>query len=146
MPVTSFHHSIFITSHRIIAAPSSLPHRFQQLPSTTPRGWHSGLLVPQAPTADHHASDQTSGTIRMARTRIPRPALPVAPQPGYHSQLEPESNNLVRVAAEQPEMAALPPVLAQRMTQRFGIFCTTASGSGAVRGRRRGLTVPRSSP
>ncbi|KAH9954876.1 hypothetical protein BC827DRAFT_924222 [Russula dissimulans] len=125
----------------LMPPPSSLPHRFQQPPSTTPRGWHSGLLVP--PTGDHHASDQTSGAIRMARTRSPRP-LPVTPQPGY-AELEPE-NNLARVTvAEPPEMAALPPVLAQRMTQRFGIFCTTANGSG-VRGRRRGLTVPRSTP
>jgi hypothetical protein len=101
-----------------IAAPSSLPHRFQQPPSTIPRGWHP-------PQADHN--DHNSGAIRMARTRSPRPPPCV--------ELEPP--------AEPPE--ASPPVLTPRRTQRFGIFCTAATGSGGVR-RTRGMTVPRSSP
>jgi hypothetical protein len=86
-----------------IAAPSSLPHRFQQPPSTTPRGWG---LVQQ----DH---DPSSGLIRMARTRSP-PPLPCA-------DLEP--------LEEPPEVVS--PVVAQRRMQRFGIFCTAANGSGA---------------
>lgn len=99
-----------------IAAPSSLPHRFQQPPSTTPRGRHSLQ-------ADH---EQSSGAIRMARTRIPRP----------FSHVEAEA------PAETLEVST--PVLPQRRTQRFGIFCTAATGSGMR--RTRGMTVPRSTP
>jgi len=99
----------------LMPPPSSLPHRFRQPPSITPRGW--GLLQ-----AD---SDPGSGSIRMARTRSPRPLHCVDPEP-------PE---------EPPDVVR--PVIAQRRTQRFGIFCTAANGSGA---RRRALTMPRYSP
>ena len=115
-----------------ITAPSSLPHRFQQPPSTTPRGWH--LLQ-----ADH--TNQTSGVIRMARTRTPRPPPPCAADPQPDPGLEPET----RLAVAWAEPPTPPPVIAQRRSQRFGIFLTAANG-GASGGRRRGLTVPRSSP
>jgi len=101
----------------LMPPPSSLPHRFQQPPSTTPRGWH-------LPQGDRASDDESPGAIRMARTRIPRPHPPCA---------EPEP------PAEPPEV--LPPILAQRRTQRFGIFCIAPGGSGV---RRRGLTVPQS--
>jgi len=102
----------------LMPPPSSLPHRFQQPPSTIPRGWH-------LPQADHN--DPSSGAIRMARTRSPRPPPCVE----------------LQTPAEPPE--ASPPVLTPRRTQRFGIFCTAATGSAGVR-RTRGMTVPRPSP
>ena len=100
-----------------LVAPTSLPHRFQQSPSTSPRG--RPLILQPDP-------NQRSGVIRMARTRSPRP-----------------------VFLEEPEIMELPPepsarpIVVPRRTQRFGIFCTGASGSSA---RRRGLMVPRSGP
>ncbi|KAH9984301.1 hypothetical protein BJV77DRAFT_199546 [Russula vinacea] len=116
----------------LMPPPSSLPHRFQQPPSTTPRGWH--LLQ-----ADH--TNQTSGVIRMARTRTPRTPPPCAADPQPDPGLEPET----RLAVAWAEPPTPPPVIAQRRSQRFGIFLTAANG-GASGGRRRGLTVPRSSP
>ncbi|KAI9450817.1 hypothetical protein BJY52DRAFT_1300843 [Lactarius psammicola] len=101
----------------LMPPPTSLPHRFQQSPSTSPRGLPL-ILQPDA--------NQRSGVIRMARTRSPRP-VPLA---------EPE-------LMEQPPELAAGPVVMPRRTQRFGIFCTGASGSGT---RRRGLSVPRSGP
>ncbi|KAI0248405.1 hypothetical protein BJV78DRAFT_1354930 [Lactifluus subvellereus] len=85
----------------LMPPPSSLPHRFRQPPSITPRGW--GSLQ-----ADYNPS---SGSIRMARTRSPRPL--------HCADSEPP--------AELSEV--VPPVIAQRRTQRFGIFCTAANGS-----------------
>jgi len=97
----------------LMPPPTSLPHRFQQSPSTSPRG--RPLILQSDP-------NQRSGVIRMARTRSPRPVL-----------------------VEEPELMETPPaaipIVVPRRTQRFGIFCTGASGSGA---RRRALTVPRS--
>ena len=100
-----------------LVAPTSLPHRFQQSPSTSPRG--RPLILQPDP-------NQRSGVIRMARTRSPRPVL----------LEEPEITQL------PPEPAASPIIVPPRRTQRFGIFCTGASGGGVA--RRRGLTVPRS--
>jgi hypothetical protein len=100
-----------------LIAPTTLPHRFQQSPSTSPRG-RSLILQPDP--------NQRSGVIRMARTRSPRPVLLEEP-----------------VLMELPPEPAASPIVVQRRTQRFGIFCTGASGSGA---RRRALTVPRSGP
>ncbi len=100
-------------------APTSLPHRFQHSPSTSPRGLP--LILQPDP-------NQRSGVIRMARTRSPRPVLLVEPE-----------------LMEQPPEPAASPVIVPRRTQRFGIFCTGAGGSGTP-SRRRGLSVPRSGP
>ncbi|KAH9970011.1 hypothetical protein BGW80DRAFT_1208735, partial [Lactifluus volemus] len=89
----------------LMPPPPSLPHRFQQLSSTTPRGW--GLVQPD--------NNTDSGLIRMARTRSP-PTLPCAD---------------TGPPTEPPEV--MPPVIALRRTQRFGIFCTATKGSSARR-------------
>lgn len=102
---------------QLMPPPTTLPHRFQQSPSTSPRG-RSLILQPDP--------NQRSGVIRMARTRSPRPVLLEEP-----------------VLMELPPEPAASPIVVPRRTQRFGIFCTGASGSGA---RRRALTVPRSGP
>lgn len=121
-------HSTTAAPEELMPPPSSLPHRFQQPPSTTPRGWH--LLQ-----ADH--SNQTPGAIRMARTRIPRP-----PPPCEEPELEPEPDTRLGVTQAEPPP---PPIITQRRSQRFGIFLTAANG-GASGGRQRSLAVPRSSP
>ncbi len=74
----------------------------------------------------------------MARTRIPRP-----PPPCEELELEPEPEPEpeMRLGAEPPS----PPIIAQRRSQRFGIFLTAANG-GASGGRRRSVAIPRSSP
>jgi len=99
----------------LMPPPTSLPHRFQQSPSTSPRG-RPLILQP-----DHN---QPSGVIRMARTRSPRPVLLEEPK-----------------IMELPPEPVASPIIMPRRTQRFGIFCTGASGGVA---RRRGLAVPRS--
>ncbi|KAH9037459.1 hypothetical protein EDB85DRAFT_1936206 [Lactarius pseudohatsudake] len=102
----------------LMPPPMSLPHRFQQSPSTSPRGLP--LILQPDP-------NQRSGVIRMARTRSPRPVPLVEPE----------------LMEQPPEQPPASPVVVPRRTQRFGIFCTGPSGSGA---RRRGLSVPRSGP
>ncbi|KAF8487459.1 hypothetical protein DFH94DRAFT_706499 [Russula ochroleuca] len=131
-PPATTTHPATAAAEELMPPPSSLPHRFQQPSSTTPRGWH--LLQ-----ADH--TNQTSGVIRMARTRTPRPPPPCADPQAEPGGPEPEP----RLAVARVEPTPPPPVVAQRRSQRFGIFLTAANG-GAGGGRRRGLTVPRSSP
>ncbi|KAI0281944.1 hypothetical protein BGY98DRAFT_1094556 [Russula aff. rugulosa BPL654] len=99
---TATTHSTTAAPEELMPPPSSLPHRFQQPPSTTPRGWH---LV----QADH--TNQTSGTIRMARTRIPRP-----PPPCEELELEPELDTRLGVTQVEPPP---PPIIRQRRSQRF---------------------------
>ena len=81
----------------------------------------------------------------MARTRTPRPPPPHAgPQPESEFDLE---TRLAVARAEPPLPEALipPPIVTPRRSQRFGIFLTAANGGAGV-GRRRSLTVPRSTP
>jgi hypothetical protein len=82
----------------------------------------------------------------MARTRIPRPLLPPCADPRLEPELEPETRRAV-ARAETPPPSPPPPLVAQRRSQRFGIFLTAANGSaGGLGPRRRSLTVPRSGP
>ncbi|KAI0298474.1 hypothetical protein B0F90DRAFT_705314 [Multifurca ochricompacta] len=107
---------VFLMPHRI-TAPASLPHRFQQPSSTTPRGR----------SLSQTDQNKSSSTIRMARTRSPRQILRADPE----------------LLEEPPDVVSSSPLITQRRTQRFGIFCTSASSSGT---RRRAVTVPRTGP